>query len=178
MRERLYFLFGTSSFEKGQYYYRWYWFISVLLELTPHQYQPVEYVVSGGPHGSYTTTTTTTTTKRTITSDGTGGYNETNKRSVVRGIRPFDQVDLVLQPDSSISTSKVLSTSIGLDQNYKPYFSLSLHDQTVRESESVLFEVIVSAQPAAEIIWDKDGELIGDDSPFRIDYYGDGRETL
>jgi len=36
----------------------------------------------------------------------------------------------------------------------------------------------ISAQPSAEIIWDKDGNLIGDDSPFRIDYYGDGRATL
>ena len=37
---------------------------------------------------------------------------------------------------------------------------------------------LVSAQPPAEIIWDKEGDLIGDDSAFRIDYYGDGRATL
>jgi hypothetical protein len=36
----------------------------------------------------------------------------------------------------------------------------------------------ISAQPPAEIIWDKGGELIGDDSAFRIDYYGNGRATL
>lgn len=36
----------------------------------------------------------------------------------------------------------------------------------------------VLAQPPAEIIWNKDGTLIGDDSAFRIDYYGDGRATL
>jgi hypothetical protein len=37
---------------------------------------------------------------------------------------------------------------------------------------------LYSAQPSAEIIWDKNGELIGDDSAFRIDYYGNGRATL
>lgn len=37
---------------------------------------------------------------------------------------------------------------------------------------------IYLAQPTAEIVWDKDGNLIGDDSSFRIDYYGDGRATL
>ena len=36
----------------------------------------------------------------------------------------------------------------------------------------------LQAQPAPEIIWDKDGQLIGDDSSFRLDYYGDGRATL
>jgi hypothetical protein len=67
---------------------------------------------------------------------------------VIRGIRPYDQVDLVLQPDSSISSSssKVLTTSIGLDQNHAPYFALALHDQTAREGESVLFEVVVSGK--------------------------------
>ena len=38
--------------------------------------------------------------------------------------------------------------------------------------------LVFQAQPSAEIIWDKDGDLIGDDSAFRIDYYGDGRATL
>ena len=91
-------------------------------------------------------TTTTTTTKRKITSSDTGGYNETKNRSVIRGIRPYDQVDLVLQPDSLTSSSKVLTTSFGLDQGHSPYFSLALHDQTAREGESVLFEVIVSGK--------------------------------
>ncbi|CAF5097428.1 unnamed protein product, partial [Rotaria magnacalcarata] len=154
------------------------------------QFKPIEFVVSGGLSGfnnsveKYATVgdgsyTTTTTTKRTITSSDTGGYNETTNRSVIRGIRPYDQVDLVLQPDSSLSsTSKVLTTTVGLDSNHAPYFALSLHDQTTREGESVLFEVVVSAQPSAEIVWDKDGKLIGDDSAFRLDYYGDGRTTL
>lgn len=44
------------------------------------------------------------------------------------------------------SSTKVLRTTFGLDQGHSPYFSLSLHDQTVRESESVLFEVIVSGK--------------------------------
>ena len=65
---------------------------------------------------------------------------------MIRGIRPFDQVDLVLQPDNSLSSSKVLSTNIGVDQGHVPYFSLTLHDQTVREGESVLFEVTVSGK--------------------------------
>jgi hypothetical protein len=105
----------------------------------------MEFVVSGGltgtDRGGYTTRTTT---KRTITSSD----NEANKRSVIHGIRPFDQVDLVLQPDNSISSSstKFLTTSVGVDQSYTPYFALSLHDQSVREGESVLFEVIVSGK--------------------------------
>ncbi|CAF3722525.1 unnamed protein product [Rotaria socialis] len=160
------------------------------LENSARQFKPIEFVVSGGLSGfnnsieNYATVgdgsyTTTTTTKRTITSSDTGGYSETTNRSVIRGIRPYDQVDLVLQPDSSLSSiSKVLTTKVGLDSNHAPYFSLSLHDQTAREGESVLFEVVVSAQPSAEIVWDKDGTLIGDDSAFRLDYYGDGRTTL
>ena len=61
-----------------------------ILEIVPQQYQPIEFVVSGGnvtgynntidqystDTGGYTTTTTTTTTKRKITSGDTGGYNE------------------------------------------------------------------------------------------------------
>ncbi len=94
--------------------------------------------------GGYTTTTTTTTTKRKIASSD---HDESN-RSVIHGIRPYDQVDLVLQPDSSMTTSssKVLTTTFGLDQGHVPYFSLALHDQTAREGESVLFEVIVSGK--------------------------------
>lgn len=131
----------------------------LILEIEPRQYQPIEFVVSGGNLSGYNNTidqystntggykTTTTTTKRKITSSDTGGggYNETTNRSVIRGIRPYDQVDLVLPGDSSISSSsKVLTTSFGLDQGHSPYFSLALHDQTAREGESVLFEVIVS----------------------------------
>jgi hypothetical protein len=131
----------------------------LILEIQPRPYQPIEFVVSGGNLPGYNNTidqystntggykTTTTTTKRKITSSDTGGgYNETANRSVIRGIRPYDQVDLVLPGDSSISSSssKVLTTSFGLDQGYSPYFSLALHDQTAREGESVLFEVIVS----------------------------------
>jgi hypothetical protein len=124
---------------------------TLITGIQPRQYQPVEFVVSGGSTGydQYSTgtggyTTTTTTTKRKLISTDTGDTN----RSVIRGIRPYDQVDLVLQPDSSISSSssKVLTTSIGLDQNHAPYFALALHDQTAREGESVLFEVVVSGK--------------------------------
>ncbi len=128
---------------------------NLFLDIQPRQYQPIEFVVSGGltgydttvdqystGTGGYKTTTTTTTTKRKLTSD----VGDTN-RSVIRGIRPYDQVDLVLQPDSSVSSSsKVLTTIIGLDQGHTPYFVLALHDQTAREGESVLFEVIVSGK--------------------------------
>ena len=135
--------------------------IDILLGNEPRQYQPVEFLVSGGSGGynsnvdqystggtgGYTTTrtTTTTTTRRLLNSSDTGGYNETTNTSAIRGIRPYDQVDLVLQPDSSLSSSsKVLTTTVGLDQGHVPYFVLSLRDQSVREGESVLFEVIVS----------------------------------
>jgi hypothetical protein len=40
----------------------------------------------------------------------------------------------------------------------------------------LLFNIL--ALPLAEIIWDKDGEIITVDSAFRIDYYSDGRATL
>ena len=38
--------------------------------------------------------------------------------------------------------------------------------------------VFFLALPLAEILWDKDGEIITIDSSFRIDYYGDGKATL
>lgn len=123
----------------------------------PRQYQPVEFLVTGGNlsgyntsvgSGGYTTTrTTTTTTRRAYDSSNPNGYDETTNTSVIQGIRPYDQVDLIIQPDSSYSSSsKVLSTSVGLDQSHAPYFVLSLHDQSIREGNSVLFEVIVSGQ--------------------------------
>ncbi|CAF1249473.1 unnamed protein product, partial [Adineta ricciae] len=170
---------------------------TVMTETVTRQYQPIEFRVSGGLPGynnniieQYSTvgsdspsgyTTTKTTTTRTITSSDTPGrYGETISRSTVRGIKPFDQVDLILQPDTPLTstTSRLLTTSTGYEQGYTPYFTVSLNDQTVREGESVLLEIKVSAQPAPEIIWDKDGQLIGDDSSFRLDYYGDGRATL
>lgn len=84
------------------------------------------------------------------------------------------------------------------NQNYAPYFIVSLRDHTVQEGEPVIFEVTVSgkyfekyislcsifslyvflALPLAEVIWDKDGEIINVDSAFRIDYYSTGRATL
>jgi hypothetical protein len=43
---------------------------------------------------------------------------------------------------------------------------------------SFFFSFSFIALPLAEIIWDKDGEIISIDSSFRIDYYGDGKATL
>ncbi len=40
------------------------------------------------------------------------------------------------------------------------------------------FSVQYLAVPLAEIIWDKDGEIINVESAFRLDYYDDGRATL
>lgn len=42
---------------------------------------------------------------------------------------------------------------------------------------SIFIEIFL-ALPMAEIVWDKDGEMISIDSSFRIDYYGDGKATL
>ncbi|CAF0838305.1 unnamed protein product, partial [Adineta ricciae] len=166
---------------------------TVMTETVTRQYQPVEFRVSGGLPGynnsiieQYSTVDSDspsgyTTTTRTITSSDTPGrYGETISRSTVRGVKPFDQVDLILQPDTPLTstTSRLLTTNTGYEQGYTPYFTVSLNDQTIREGESVLLEIKVSAQPAPEIIWDKDGQLIGDDSSFRLDYYGDGRATL
>ncbi|CAF0743307.1 unnamed protein product [Adineta steineri] len=133
-----------------------------ITEIEPRQLEPVEFIVSGSLTGNnnrleqyssggtnhLTTTTTTTTT--------------TNKRT------------MAATENTNYDTTK----NIGSNENYAPYFISSLHDQTVREGESVLFEIVVSALPLAEIIWDKDGEIIGMDSAFRIDYYSDGRATL
>ena len=72
---------------------------------------------------------------------------ETSNTSFSRGARPFEQVEFLLQPDTSTSSSsKFLTTSIGMDQEYAPYFVVSLHDHSVREGESVLFEVMVSGE--------------------------------
>jgi hypothetical protein len=130
-----------------------------VLETVARQYQPIEFRVPGGLLGNnnsiteqYTTgntdatggyTTTKTTTTRTITSA------DLANRSPVRGIRPFEQVDLVLQPDTSLtstSASRLLTTSSGFQQEYSPYFSVALNDQTVREGESVIFEIKVSGK--------------------------------
>ncbi|CAF0760989.1 unnamed protein product, partial [Didymodactylos carnosus] len=76
------------------------------------------------------------------------------------------------------TTTTSYDTSVIDGQDHAPYFVVSLRDYSVKEGEPILFEVMISAQPLAEILWDKDGELIGDESSFRIDYYGDGRATL
>lgn len=55
-------------------------------------------------------------TKQTVTSRETRGYNTST------------------------------NTNINQDQSYAPYFIQSLRDQTVREGESVLFEVVVSGK--------------------------------
>ena len=127
------------------------------------QMQPIEFLVSGGlggtntsvdqyssvgPGGYTSTRTTTTTTRRTMVPSDTGGYMETSNTSFTRGARPFDQVEFVLQPDASTSSSssKFLTTSIGMDQEHAPYFAVALHDRSVREGESVLFEVMVSGE--------------------------------
>jgi nitrite reductase/ring-hydroxylating ferredoxin subunit len=60
-------------------------------------------------------------------------------------------------------------------------FFLKLLFQVIKAKLNLVFfksSSSIQAQPSAEIIWDKNGELIGDDSSFRIDYYGNGRATL
>ena len=154
-----------------------YFYMILFLEIEPRQLEPVEFIVSGSATGTnnrleqYSNgntgnfTTTSTTTKRTMASSENTNYGGT----------------------ANFSSS----------ENYAPYFISSLRDQTVREGESILFEIVVSgidllfrtrdtilssllcvALPLAEIIWDKDGEIISIDSAFRIDYYSDGRATL
>ena len=114
--------------------------------------KPIEFIVSGNLPAyntiveEYSTTDNgSQTTTPAKTSMDMSGYYQTK----IHDIKPFDQVDLILQPENSMtssSSSKVLKTNIGLDSNHAPYFVLSLHDQTIREGQSVLFEVIVSGK--------------------------------
>ncbi|CAF3636008.1 unnamed protein product [Rotaria sordida] len=136
---------------------------TLITEIEPRQLEPVEFIVSGSLTGS----------KNTLEQYSTGGISnlQTTKRTTTAA-----------KTTSTTTTTDNVNynerTNIGLNQSYPPYFIVSLHDQTVREGESIVFEVAVSALPLAEIIWDKDGEIITVDSAFRIDYYSDGRATL
>ncbi|CAF3449488.1 unnamed protein product [Rotaria socialis] len=130
---------------------------TLITEIEPRQLEPVEFIVSGSITGTnnrlepYTTNDTSNFTTTTTTQRTMSSINNNgyNQRA-----------------------------NMDLNQSYPPYFLASLRDQTVREGESVLFEVVVSALPLAEIMWDKDGEILSVDSAFRIDYYSDGRATL
>ena len=150
-----------------------------LSDIEPQHLEPMEFIVSGSATGqnntleqyaSGATTTTTTTTRRTASTSNNAAYSNT--------------------------------TNANPNENYAPYFILSLRDQSVQEGESILFEIVVNGEsndrhsslvteqclslsllaivalPLAEVLWDKDGEVISLDSAFRMDYYADGRATL
>ncbi|UJR28306.1 hypothetical protein I4U23_009551 [Adineta vaga] len=129
-----------------------------ITEIEPRQLEPVEFIVSGSATG--------VNNRLEQYSNGSTNNFATTSTTTKRTM------------SSSENTNYYGKTNIDSNQNYAPYFISSLHDQTVREGESILFEIVVSALPLAEIIWDKDGEIISIDSSFRIDYYSDGRATL
>jgi hypothetical protein len=126
-----------------------------ITDIEPRQLEPVEFIVSGSATGAHNILEQYPTSSTS---------NFTTKQRTVTSRENLSYNDQMRHIESS--------------QNYAPYFINSLRDKTVREGEPVLFEIIVSALPLAEIIWDKDGEIISIDSSFRIDYYGDGKATL
>ncbi|CAF2499044.1 unnamed protein product [Rotaria sp. Silwood2] len=128
---------------------------TLITEIEPRQLAPVEFIVSGSLTG-------TNNTLEQYSASGTSNLRTTTKQTI--------------QTTDNVNYNE--RTNINSNQSYRPYFIVSLHDQTVREGESVLFEIVVSALPLAEITWDKDGDIISVDSAFRIDYYSDGRATL
>lgn len=146
------------------------------LDIEPRQLEPVEFVVSGSATG---------------VNNRLEQYSNSSTNNFARTTTSSNQRTMA----SSENTNYNSTTKSGANDSYAPYFISSLRDQTVREGESVLLEVVVSgtrypdglafphrlffaALPLAEIIWDKDGEIITVDSSFRIDYYSDGRATF
>ena len=91
-------------------------------EIEPRNLEPVEFIVSGsltGPNNTleqYSSGTTATTQMRTT------------------------------QQMTSSNETRGYKTNNNFNQSYAPYFIASLKDQTVREGESVLFEVMVSGK--------------------------------
>lgn len=106
-------------------------FISIYLDIEPRHLEPVEFIVSGSATGIHNTleqqypnssNTTGNLTTQTSTS--------TTKRTVT----------------SRDNTGYNETINIGSNQSYAPYFITSLRDQTVKEGESVLFEIVVSGK--------------------------------
>lgn len=94
------------------------------------QYQSTEFVVDNYP------------------TDEKDTYDETLKTFVMQGVHPYEQIDVSYLPqEESMSSSNVCITTIdGNPENGAPSFLKCLHDQSVREGDEVLFEVIVSGK--------------------------------
>jgi len=126
-----------------------------ITDIEPRQLEPVEFIVSGSATGVNNTL------------QQYPGSSTSNFASTQRTVTSSENIDYNSQ-----------TMNMDSSENYAPYFINSLSDQTVREGEPVLFEIVISALPLAEVIWDRDGETITVDSSFRLDYYGDGKVTL
>jgi hypothetical protein len=96
--------------------------IFIRLEIEPRQLEPVEFVVSGSATGG----------NNRLEQYSNGGINNftTSKRTVT----------------STENTGYNQTINTGSNQSYAPYFIVSLHDRTVKEGESIFFEVVVSGK--------------------------------
>jgi len=92
----------------------------LLLEIEPRHLEPVEFIVSGSLTGA-------NNTLEQYSSGGTS--NLTTKTRTIT---------------SKENTGYNGTRNTGSDQSYAPYFIVSLHDETVREGESIFFGVAVS----------------------------------
>ena len=92
------------------------------LDIEPRQLEPVEFIVSGSATGNNNTLQQY--------ASGTTSQTRTTQQTVT----------------SSETMGYGGTNTTDLNQSYAPYFLLSLRDQTVREGESVLLEIIVSGK--------------------------------
>ena len=90
-------------------------------DIEPQHLEPVEFIVSGSATGQNNTLEQYSSGATTTT---------TTKRTA----------------STSNNVGYSNTTNAGPNENYAPYFILSLRDQTVREGESILFEIVVNGK--------------------------------
>ena len=98
-------------------------YIFLCIDIEPRQLEPVEFIVSGS-----------------VT-----GMNNTLEQYPTSGMSNVTTTQRTVTTRENIGYNNE-SVNIDSSQSYAPYFLNSLRDQTVREGEPVLFEIVISGK--------------------------------
>lgn len=100
-----------------------------ITDVEPRNLEPVEFIVSGSLTDAYNTL-------QPYTSSYTGGHTTTTTTSTSQRI--------MTSRENTDYNNQIINTMS--NESYAPYFITSLKDQTVREGQPVLFEVVISGK--------------------------------
>lgn len=119
---------------------QFYIYVYICLDIEPRQLEPVEFIVSGSLTDNYNTL-------QSYGNTYTGGYTNTTTTTATNTTTTTNAAtERTLTSRNNTGYNNQTINSVSNNQSYAPYFITSLHDQTIREGQPVLFEIVISGK--------------------------------